>query len=264
MQGQGPTSRPKVFVGIPAHNEERAIASVVTGALPHAAAVIVVDDGSADLTSFRARAAGAVVIRHRRNHGKGAAVATVFDYAVRNGADALVLLDGDGQHDASEIPALLAPVLAAEADLVVGSRFLSVKSDVPLHRTVGQRAFNVMTALASGVPCSDSQSGFRAYSRRALGAMRLTEASFSVECEQQFECLLHGLRLAEVPIRCSYDRPAKRSAYRQGLNILGRLGAMALRRRMLGQKPAAVTASATPAAMPDEEAHEPVVAMAAD
>jgi len=264
VQRQRAAFRPKVFVGIPAYNEARVIASVVAGALPHAASVIVVDDGSTDETAFRARAVGAIVIRHRTNHGKGAAVATLFDYAVRNGADALVLLDGDGQHDAAEIPAVLAPVLAAEADLVVGSRFLSVRSAVPLHRTVGQRAFNVMTALASGVPCSDSQSGFRAFSRRAFCVMRLSEASFSVECEQQFECLLHGLRLAEVPITCSYDVPEKRSAYRQGVNVLGRLGSMALRRRMLGQTPGAVPASDAAIALPYEEAHDPIVALAGD
>ena len=230
-------TEPKIIVGIPAYNEAATIARVVAGALPHATAVVVVDDGSKDLTAIRALEAGAAVIRHRRNGGKGAAVASLFRYAVEQRADAIVLLDGDGQHDPAEIPEVVAPVLAGEADVVVGSRYLSRRSAVPLHRTLGQRAFNVMTALASGVACSDSQSGFRAFSRRAFCAMRIAEASFSVECEQQFECAIQGLRLAEVPISCSYDLPEKRSAYAQGMAVLYRLCAMALHRRLLPRTP---------------------------
>ena len=233
-------TEPKVIVGIPAYNEEGRIAGVVAGALPHAAEVVVVDDGSRDLTAFRALHAGATVIRHTRNGGKGAAVATLFRYALEHQADALVMIDGDGQHDPTEIPAVVAPCLADRADVVVGSRYLSRKSDVPLHRTLGQRAFNVMTALASGIACSDSQSGFRAFNRRAICAMRITEASFSVECEQQFECLAHGLRLGEVPISCSYDLPEKRSAWVQGVEVLSRLGAMSVRRRLLRRTPISI------------------------
>jgi glycosyltransferase involved in cell wall biosynthesis len=230
-------SEPKAIVGIPAFNEQDRIADVVRGALPRAAAVVVVDDGSRDLTARNALNAGAMVIRHMHNAGKGAAVATLFRYAVEQGADALVLIDGDGQHDPDEIRDVVAPVLAGGADVVVGSRFLTRRSDTPLHRMLGQRAFNVMTALASGVPCTDSQSGFRAFSRRALCAMRIAETTFSVECEQQFECALRGLRLIEVPISCRYDLPEKRNAYGQGVEVLSRLCAMSVRRRVLRQVP---------------------------
>lgn len=233
-------AQPKVIVGIPAHNEQRSISAVVAKALPHASEVVVVDDGSIDLTAHRALQAGAIVIRHRQNGGKGAAVSSLFRYAREQQADALVLIDGDGQHDASEIPDVVAPCLTDGADVVVGSRFLSRKSEVPLHRTLGQRAFNVMTSVASGIACSDSQSGFRAFSRRAICSMRIEETSFSVECEQQFECATHGLRLAEVPISCSYDVPEKRSAYGQGVRVLYRLGSMSLRRRVLRQLPVSV------------------------
>src|SRR5918995_1920755 len=228
---------PKVIVGIPAFNEQDRIADVVRGALPHAAAVVVVDDGSRDLTAFNAMNAGAMVIRHRHNAGKGAAVATLFRYAVEQGADALVLIDGDGQHDPDEIRRVVAPVLAGGADAVVGSRYLTQHSATPLHRMLGQRAFNVMTAFASGVQCTDSQSGFRAFSRRAFCAMRIAETTFSVECEQQFECALRGLRLIEVPISCRYDLPEKRSAYSQGVEVLSRLCVMSVRRRVVRQVP---------------------------
>jgi glycosyltransferase involved in cell wall biosynthesis len=230
-------SDPKVIVGIPAFNEQDRIADVVRGALPHAAAVVVVDDGSRDLTARNALDAGAVVIRHMRNAGKGAAVATLFRYAVEQDADALVLIDGDGQHDPDEIRDVVGPVLTGGADVVVGSRFLTQHSDTPLHRMLGQRAFNVMTALASGVACTDSQSGFRAFSRRAFCAMRIAETTFSVECEQQFECALHGLQLIEVPISCRYDLPEKRSAFGQGVEVLSRLCVMSFRRRVLRQVP---------------------------
>jgi hypothetical protein len=228
----------KIVVGIPAYNEERAIADIVVRALPHAAEVVVVDDGSVDLTARRALQAGAVVIRHRVNCGKGAAVVALFQYAIDHMADVLVLIDGDGQHDPGEIPAVVAPCLENRADVVVGSRFVAeARSATPVVRRLGQHAFNAMTTLASGVRCSDSQSGFRAFRRRAFCAMRLSETSFSVECEMQFEARKRGLSLAEVPISCRYDQPPKRNVLSHGAGVLSRLAAMALRRRMFGRVP---------------------------
>jgi glycosyltransferase involved in cell wall biosynthesis len=232
--------QPNIIVGIPAYNEGDTIAAVVSGSARYATTVVVVDDGSGDLTSYRALRAGAVVIRHTGNGGKGAAVATLFRHAVQLQADALVLIDGDGQHDPGEIPTVVAPCLDGTADVVVGSRYLSQRSAVPVHRTLGQRAFNVMTTLASGIPCSDSQSGFRAFNRRAICAMRIAESTFSVECEQQFECQAHGLRLREAPISCRYDLAEKRSAYVQGVLVLSRLVAIALDRRILRKTPVSI------------------------
>jgi glycosyltransferase involved in cell wall biosynthesis len=228
---------PPVVIGIPAHNEAEAIGDVVAGCLWITPLVVVVDDGSTDLTAATARHAGAIVIPHERNYGKGAAIATIFDYARRLNAAALVILDGDGQHDPREISTVLGPCLRGEADVVVGSRYLTVKSAIPRHRSLGLRAFNIMTAIGSGVSCSDSQSGFRAFGPRAIREMEFTESTFSVECEQQFEFARHRLRLAEVPIRCSYEIQQKRSAYVQGVVVLARLGLLVLRRRCLGGRP---------------------------
>jgi hypothetical protein len=228
----------KIVVGIPAYNEERAIADVVARALPHAAEVVVVDDGSADQTALHALRAGAVIIRHSVNSGKGAAVVALFQYAIDHMADVLVLIDGDGQHDPDEIPAVAAPCVENRADVVVGSRFVAeARSATPFVRKLGQHAFNAMTTLASGVRCSDSQSGFRAFRRRAFCAMRLSETSFSVECEMQFEVRKRGLILAEVPITCRYDQPPKRNVVSHGAGVLSRLTAMAFRRRMFGRVP---------------------------
>lgn len=236
---------PKVVVGIPAFNEEHSIAAVVSGSLPHASSVVVVDDGSSDATSARALAAGATVIRHQANYGKGAAVAALFDHAIRVHADVLVLLDGDGQHDPAEIPSVACDCLNNRADVVVGSRFHRLAHcETPRVRRLGQKAFNGMTALASGVHCSDSQSGFRAFNRRAFCSMRLTESSFSVESEMQFEYRTHELRLSEVPISCSYELPPKRNVFSHGLTVLTRLMSMAVQRRALGIKPSAIMPAA--------------------
>lgn len=246
-------SRRRIIVGIPAYNEEQTIAEVVRHCRRYAAQVVVVDDGSTDLTPFRAQAAGAIVLRHRHNHGKGGAVQTLLTYAQAQQVDTLVMLDGDGQHDPAAIPDLAAPCLRGEADLVVGSRYLSIKSAIPRHRWLGLRAFNFLTALGSGIYCSDSQSGFRALSRTAICAFRITEASFSVECEEQFECRTRGLRLAEVPISCSYAMPEKRSAYTQGISVLCRLGAMVVRRRLFGRIPHHPTAPTLVTTLEPEE-----------
>lgn len=247
----------RILIGIPAYNEAPRIGAVVAASLPYGP-VVVVDDGSTDLTAYTALKAGAAVVRFPHNAGKGVAVAALFDEARRRGVETLVLVDGDGQHDPGQIPAVAAPCLAGAADLVVGSRFLSLKSVIPLHRSLGQRAFNLMTAWATGVACSDSQSGFRAFGRRALVQMRLGEAGLSVECEQQFECRRHRLRLAEVPITCTYAVPEKRSAWRHGGAVLRRLLAMTIQRRTLRRVPII--------ALPDAiyAENEPAIVMAAD
>lgn len=229
---------PKIVVGIPAFNEERTIATVVLGSLPHASAVVVVDDGSSDGTSANALRAGATVIRHQFNSGKGVAVATLFDFAIQAQADVLVLLDGDGQHNPAEIPMLVNSCLNDGADVVVGSRFHpDSRSSTPNVRRLGQMFFNRMTALASGVYCSDSQSGFRAFNRRAFCSMHLTESSFSVESEMQFEYRTRSLQVREVPISCSYEMPPKRNVFAHGLIVLSRLARMAVERRALGNTP---------------------------
>jgi glycosyltransferase involved in cell wall biosynthesis len=228
----------KLVVGIPAYNEEKCIALVVARALDYSSSVVVVDDGSTDQTTAEALRAGATVIRHPVNSGKGVAVATLFEFAIKNEAQVLVLIDGDGQHDPAEIQNLAEKCLAGEADVVVGSRFIAkAPSTTPKIRRWGQRAFNAMTAIASGIYCSDSQSGFRAFNRRAFCAMRLTESSFSVESEMQFEFRAKGLRLAEVPISCSYAEPPKRNVLSHGRIVLAGLLRMAVERRALGQAP---------------------------
>jgi glycosyltransferase involved in cell wall biosynthesis len=205
---------------IPAYNEERFIGSVVLKTRLFADTVIVVDDGSIDGTAEMAAAAGAKVLRHRQNQGKSAALNTAFQAARDYAPDVVVTLDADGQHLPEELAGVVAPVLRGEADVVIGSRYLEHTSQVPLHRIWGHRFFNWLTRAASGVRASDSQSGYRAFSRRALSNINFHSQGFSVECEMQFIAGEQALRVAEVPITIRYSDQPKRPAIQQGLQVL--------------------------------------------
>jgi glycosyltransferase involved in cell wall biosynthesis len=218
VNGDG-RSRPIVAV-IPAYNEERYIGSVVLKTRKQVDAVIVVDDGSTDLTAEIAEAAGAVVVRHEGKQGKGTALNTGFRRVRELEPAAVVMLDADGQHRPEEVPQVLAPVLRGEADLVVGSRYLQKGSGVPRHRIWGHRVFNLLTRVASGVGASDSQSGFRAFSPGAAQTISFRSDGFSVESEMQFLAKEHGLRLVEVPITADYVEEAKRPVISHGLMVL--------------------------------------------
>jgi hypothetical protein len=208
---------------VPAYDEGRCIGSVVLQAKAYVDEVLVVDDGSNDDTAQIAEAAGARVVRHRHNCGKGGALNTGLAHARELGATAVVLIDGDGQHRADEIPRVLDPILRGEADVVVGSRYLQPHDHVPRHRVLGHRALNWLTNAASGVYLSDTQNGFRALSSRALEAFRFSSQGFSVESEMQFLIHEHGLRCIETPVTTLYlDRP-KRSAMAQGTQVCGGL-----------------------------------------
>jgi glycosyltransferase involved in cell wall biosynthesis len=206
---------------IPAYNEEGFIGSVVLQALKYADLVIVVDDGSTDATAEVAEDAGAVVIRHRKNQGKGAALNSGFRRARMLCPRAVVTLDGDGQHHPEEIRRLLVPIMADEADIVVGSRYLEDENQVPRHRVWGHRAFTWVTNLLSGVTITDSQSGFRAFSPAAVEVITFSENGFSVESEIQFLARKYNLRVIEVPITALYQNKAKRSVLAHGLMVMG-------------------------------------------
>lgn len=215
--------RQKIVAAIPCFNEERYIGSVVVKAKKFVDRIIVIDDGSADATAEVAAEAGATVYRHDRNRGYGAAIRTALTKGRQLGADVLVILDGDGQHDPKDIPSLVKPLLEGEADVVVGSRFLRGGKSSPLYRRLGQRILTIATNLGSGRRLSDSQSGFRAYSSKALKELSLAESGMSVSSEIQFAIGKSGLRVAEVPIDVSYMDKAKRSPLGHGLSVLSRI-----------------------------------------
>ena len=200
-------SKPLVVACIPAFNEERSIGSVIVRTLKHVDLIIICDDGSIDLTGEIAENMGAIVVRHERNLGYGAAIASLFKEARRIGSDVLVTLDADGQHNPDEISSLVEPILAGKADIVIGSRFLrKMDSDlIPGYRKIGLK---IITGLASGVSNStitDTQSGFRSYSKKAIEKLALTEMGMGVSTEILLKVADNALKIAEVPVRITYD-----------------------------------------------------------
>ena len=222
--------QPDIIAAIPCFNEELFIGSVVLKAKEYADQVIVIDDGSSDNTVLVAEKAGATVIKRGSHRGKGAAVSAAFEYAAEIGCRALVLLDGDGQHEPAYIPALVGLVLDGEADMVVGSRFLDIKSAIPGYRIWGHRLLTFLTNLGSRVKLTDSQSGFRAFSPRAIEALSLAEEGLTVESEMQFLANEAGLRVTEVPVSIAYHGAAKRSPVAHGVGVLNSIVGLISRR----------------------------------
>ena len=210
----------RVVVVIPAYNEERFIGSVVLKVLLFPVTVIVVDDGSTDATAMVAETAGALVLHHDCNQGKGEALNTGIREARQMNPEAIVVIDGDDQHLVSELPRLIQPILDDEADIVVGSRYLEGSSDVPAHRQAGHWFFNKLTGFASRVNMSDSQSGYRAFSSRTFNTDLFQRADFSVESEMQFIAHQHDWRIKEVPITVRYTDKPKRPVMQQGVIVL--------------------------------------------
>jgi len=185
---------------IPAFNEERTIARVVIGCQKLVDKVIVYDDGSTDLTAVIAERLGAEIIRRERNLGKGEALRNLFAAARGAGADIMVTIDGDAQHDPSEIPKLTIPITSGEADVVIGSRFISSSSSVPQHR----RAVNKLMNIATMEGVSDTQSGFRAYGKRAIESIVPGEMGMGVDSEILMDAAKYNLAILEVPITVKY------------------------------------------------------------
>lgn len=229
--------RARVIVAIPAYNEEAAVGNVVNAARPHADEILVVDDGSSDATAAIAHRAGAVVVRHLENRGKGAAVRTALRYVVEQGFDAVVFLDADGQHDPREIPLLLEPVLgrnSSSVDIALGARYGRM-TDMPVWRRVGKRVLDVATALASRSRPVDSQCGFRAFNRRAARTLheQLTTDGFAVESETIIVARRAALSYESVDIHCRYrgvEEPHTMGSFRHAWSVLRQIVAVSTRR----------------------------------
>jgi glycosyltransferase involved in cell wall biosynthesis len=199
----------RVIAAIPCFNEEQFISDVVMRARRYVDRVVVVDDGSTDNTSEVAQSAGARVIRHEKRQGAGAATSSAFEAAKTYDADMLVTLDGDGQHNPDEIPQVLAPIINGEADLVIGSRFLQPAqqtqgTNIRRYRKFGIDVITWLYNLGSKFKVSDSQSCFRAHSRRLLEAINITESGFSFSVEVLVKARRKGFVVTEVPISCVY------------------------------------------------------------
>ncbi len=208
---------------IPAYNESSRVGVAVKDALPHVDAVIVVDDCSVDKTPQEALAAGAHLVRHVINRGQGAALQTGMDYATQKlGADIIVHFDGDGQMKGEEIPQLTEHIENGHAHVVLGSRFLGRKSNMPFSRLLTLKLSLVFTWLVSGVPVTDTHCGFRAYSKEAAEKMRFSLDRMA-HASQVYDLLKIGkISYKEHPVTIRYtsDTLAKGMSFKGGFTVL--------------------------------------------
>lgn len=209
--GDTHTDETKRFIvaGMPMYNEEETIGTVVTMALKYVDAVICIDDGSSDSSARIAEKCGAIVIRHRVNRGYGGALKSLFIKAKEINADALVVLDSDGQHETSDIPKLLEPIISGQADFTIGSRFINGGggTDMPAYRRLGIKVITAASNLSSDLGIKDTQSGFRAFSRSAIERLRFDSEGMELSLEMLEDAHDKNLRIQEVPTIIRYDVP---------------------------------------------------------
>ncbi len=222
----------KILVAMPAYNEEKYIGSLVLKARQYGDEVLVVDDGSTDYTAEIARLAGATVIRHKENKGYGAAIQSILAEAKRKAPGVLVLLDADSQHNPEDIPRLVKSI-SEGSDLVIGSRKLQ-KDSIPLYRWIGQKVLSYLSYILSKEKLSDSESGFRVFSRKAVTVLELRENGMAVSAETIATAAEKGLRITEVPISITYTEDGSTlNPIRHGFGVLGRILSLISERRPL-------------------------------
>jgi glycosyltransferase involved in cell wall biosynthesis len=213
-----------IAIVIPCYQGAACVGEVVRGAraVDDSVPVVVIDDGSSDGSGAAAEAAGATVLRHPANHGKGAALATGFAWARAHGAEAVLSMDADGQHDPAEIPKLIAAHRREPRGIVVGVRSFA-PADMPRRSRVGNRISTWWISRFAGRPHRDTQSGFRVYPRALLEDLTLRSRRFETETELLLRAARRGLPLVEVPIQTIYgpDRVTHFHGLRDTLRVIG-------------------------------------------
>lgn len=195
---------------IPAFNEEDIIGKIIKETLKHVDKTIVCDDGSEDNTAQEASKSGAVVLIHKKNQGKGAALKSLFEKAKEMQADIIITIDGDGQFLPEEIPKLIQPIQDGTADVVIGNRFSNTK-EIPRYRKTGNRILDKFARLASDLPFEDTQSGFRAYSKKAIKQINFRSDGFASDAEILIDAASKGLKITEREVRVLYNIGRKTS-----------------------------------------------------
>ena len=195
----------KITIGIPAYNEEKNIAAIITKLKKITDSIIVCDDGSSDMTTEISKNLGVIVISHEKNMGYGVAINSIFQKSREMNADLLVTFDADGQHRVEDIEKVVEPIKNNDADLVIGSRFLDKKSDVPNYRKIGIKVITQVTNVSIKKKLTDSQSGFRAYNKQVLSQISPSEVGMGISTEILIKSSSKGLRITEVPITILYS-----------------------------------------------------------
>ena len=205
---------------LPAYNEEIAIGSIVLRSKKHVDNIIVIDDGSSDDTSKVAELAGAEVIKHDCNYGKGTALKTGFDAAPNS--DIIITMDADGQHNPENIPELIKPIQNGEADIVNGSRYINGNGkETPSYRRVGQTVLDKATNMSGGLKITDTQSGFRAFANYTLNAFRFNCTGFGIESEMLIDAAKAGFNITEIEVRIRYDvNNSTKGPLKHGIEVL--------------------------------------------
>jgi|TARA_Y100001949_G_scaffold25895_1_gene18980 glycosyltransferase involved in cell wall biosynthesis len=193
-------------VGIPAFNEEKNIASIITRLSGVVDTILVCDDGSTDLTSEIAKKMGVLVIKHEKNLGYGGAIRSIFLKAKEMDGDILVTFDADGQHRIEDIKNVINPIVKENADLVIGSRFLDdSEKEVPRYRKVGIKVITKITNASINEQLTDSQSGFRAYSKKVVDELNPSELGMGISTEILIKASSKNFKILEVPIKILYS-----------------------------------------------------------
>ncbi len=202
----------RVFALVPAYQAKETVAQVVNDLLPLVERVVVVDDGSSDTTAEVARAAGAKVLQHLVNRGYGAALETGHQYALRQGAEAVVHFDADGQFSPMDLPKLIAALLPGKASAVLGSRFLGQAINIPAVRKFTLKLAIIFTWATTGVRLSDAHNGLRAFTREALELMHIKQDRMAASSEIIQELADNHIPIKEVPVTVTYTDYSLRSS----------------------------------------------------
>ena len=195
----------KITVGIPAFNEEKNIAAIIIGLKKITDKIIVCNDGSTDSTGEIAKELGAIVINHEKNLGYGAGIKSIFLKAKEMKSEMLVTVDADGQHDVRDITKIVTPIQEDKAEIVIGSRFLEKAENIPEYRKFGIKLITKVTNLSLNQSLTDSQSGFRAYSKKVLEKLVLSDKGMGISTEILIKANNFNFRIGEVPIKVSYE-----------------------------------------------------------
>jgi polyprenyl-phospho-N-acetylgalactosaminyl synthase len=205
-----------ICIVVPAYNEARVLAGVISDLKRDGHQIIVVDDGSADATAEVAEGCGAVVLRHPINLGQGAALQTGIEFALTCGAEVIVTFDADGQHHTSDIVRLVEALHMNRADFALGSRFLGSAVNMPASRRILLRAATLFTRLTSGLALTDAHNGLRAMTRRGAQRIRLRQNRMAHASEILGQIAASGLKLVEVPVTIEYSRYSLAKGQRSG------------------------------------------------
>jgi glycosyltransferase involved in cell wall biosynthesis len=219
--GLSSQNKPVTIAVIPALNVERTIPNVILLTKKYVDYVLVCDDGSSDKTAEVAELCGAIVVKHLRNMGYGAALITLFKESIKMNGDIVITIDSDGQHNPKEIPLLINKMLEDNTnDIVIGSRFLAgSSSQAPKLRNIGIKIINLILSIGN-TKVTDSQSGFRAYSKRALNTLVLKENGMGLSTEILIKSKKNGLKIIEVPINVIYnDKSSTLNPVIQGVGV---------------------------------------------